>query len=218
MITLETLEPRILQVLEDTSGKRFDSGTLEEAIRQALDLLDRKLPNIAVSTFTVSDTGRDQAIDGLTNWMYLVSLCLNPESSGRRELEPESEFTYRTTDGQPLLHFSGRRYPNSGDILRVTYAAKHSLSGLDDATETTLSDACTNALVCGAAGQACLLRAGFLSEAYGARPAEATRLLEMSRSLMERFEQSLTQFKALQEFGFPPGFVLDADDRRTGRC
>jgi hypothetical protein len=218
MITLTNFKSRMLQVLEDPEGKRFDNAALEEAIRQAISLLDQRLPNIAVCTFTVTVGGRDQSITGLGECLYLVTVCINPESSSSRELEPESGFSYRLQNSEPLLHFSGRRTPHTGDVIKVTYACPHSLSGLDTAAVTTIPASCESALVNGAAGQACLLRASLLTEAYGTRPVECSRLLEISHLLMDRFEQSLAQFKTIQEFGFPPGFALDADDKQTGRC
>jgi hypothetical protein len=218
MITLTTLKTRILEVLQDSSGRRFNDSTLTEALRQAIDLVNQKLPNIVSTSFTVTAAGRDQAISGLDECLYIISLCVNPDDSSGRELEPESGFSYRYKEGVPVLHFPGRLIPQAGDVLRITSAARHTLAGLDSATETTLPSACVTALVNGAAGQACLLRAGLLCETYGARPAEATRLLDLSHLLMDRCEQNLAQIKTLQEFGFPPGFTLDSDDRQTGRC
>jgi hypothetical protein len=204
-------------VLEDPTNKRFDNATIEEGVRLALDLLDQHQPNIAVCTLTLSSGGRDQPVSCLGGCMYLVAVALDRSGSGSRELEPESAFSYAFRDGVPMLHFSGKIIPRSGDVLRITYAASHRLSGLDAAVTTTLPDAAVSALVNGAAAQACLLRAGLLAETYGARPEETVRLLELSRLLLERFEQGLSQLKTLQEFGFPPGFALDADDRQTGR-
>lgn len=216
MITLTALNPRILQALQDPAGKRYDEPTLAEAVRQALDLINQRLPYIITRDFTVTTGGRSQALTGLENCLYLVSLCVNPVECST-ELEPEYGFSYRFQNGAPTLHFPGIACPQVGDVLRVTCALPHTLSGLDDATETTLPPACVNALVDGASAQACLMRAANLTEAYGARTVEVTRLLDLSRSLMERFDQSLGQFKTLQTFGFPPGFALDADDHQTGR-
>jgi len=216
MITLNTLKQRLLQTLQDTSGKRYDDGTLDEAVRQGLDLINRRLPNIVTRDFTVAASGRSQPLTGLENCLYLVSLCVNPAKNSP-ELEPENGFCYRFEDGSPTLRFTGAAFPRSGDVLRVTCAVPHTLAGLDEATETTLPSACVNALVDGAAAQACQQRAANLSEAYGARTVEVSHLLDLNQTLMERFEQSLSQFKTLQEFGFPPGFSLDADDDQTRR-
>jgi hypothetical protein len=216
MITLTTLKSRLLQALQDPAEKRYNDSTLEEAIRQALDRINQRLPNIVSHTFTVSQGGRTQSVAGLEGCLYLVSVSINPDDGAGVELEPESGFSYRLQNGVSSLHFTGRLIPHAGDVICVTSAEPHTLADLDEAATTTLPAACVNALVDGAAGEACLQRAVALTETYGARTVEVTHLLDQSRVLMERFEQSLGQFKTLQEFGFPPGFALDADDRQTG--
>ena len=218
MITLTTLKTRVSQVLDDPGGVRFGSEMLEEAIRLALETLNIKLPRLERAEITVVASGRDQTLPDLEDMLYLVSLTLNLGQNSVRELEPESEFSYLFRSGQPAIHFSGRLVPQAGDTLSVTYAARHTLEGLDEAAASTVPLAYFGALINGAAGHACLLRAARLAEAYGARPAEANQLLEISRLRLEGFNFTLTNLKVLQEFGFPPGFALDADDSsKTGK-
>lgn len=212
MTTITEIKTRISQVLEDPDGTRFGSALLDEALRLALAALDQRLPRILSSEITLSAGGRDQAVAGLSGCLYLVSLYLKHENSSMRELEAEGDFSYQFADGQLLLHFSGRRYPQSGDVLRVTYAASNQVQGLDGAAATTLPPAYESALVNGAAGHACLLRAARLAEAYGTRPDETNRLMEISRLRLEDFGRTLGALKVLQEFGFPTGFGLDEED------
>jgi len=94
----------------------------------------------------------------------------------------------------------------------VHYAAAHTIEGLDGASSTSLPEICEPALVNGAAGSAYALRAASLVESYGTRAEDAGRLMETSRLFMEHFDQMLKGLKLLQEFGFPPGFALDAWD------
>jgi len=214
--TLAEIETRILAVLQDPNGTRFSSGLLDAAVRLALDTLDQRLPRLSEIEVTIETGGREQALSGLEDCLYLVGLCIVHSGQTIRELEPESEFTYRFQDGLPWLHFSGRRLPKSGEVLRVTYAASHKLDGLDGKTITTLPAAFESALVNGAAGHACLLQATRLAETYGTHPDETTRLMEISRIRLAEFGQTLSNLKVLQSFGFPPGFALDADDFRAG--
>lgn len=219
MITLTSLKPRILQVLEDPSGIRFASSLLDEAVRLTLDALDQRLPRLAIVEVAVSTSGRDQPLTGLEDCLYLVSLYISHGNQLTRELEPESEFSYLFRAGLPTLHFSGRLYPKEGEILHITYAARHTLQGLDGAAETSLPAAYESAVVNGAAGHACLLHATRLVESYGARSNESPRLIEISRLRLDGFERTLNSLKVLQEFGFPPGFALDdKDSQKTGRC
>ena len=133
------------------------------------------------------------------------------------ELEPGAGFTYQMEDGELQLHFSGRRVPRAGEGLRISYAARYTLEGLDGAAATTLPDRCESALVTGSAGHACLLRATGLIEAYGPRSTDLTRLMEAGRAYLQQFSQALGMLKVLQEFGYPPGFALDEHDRQGRR-
>ncbi len=132
MITLTTLEPRLLQVLQDPGAKRYDCGTLEEAVRQGLDLLNQRLPNLISSDVIVATAGRDQPLTDLGNCFTGTSVpqpvrhCWPRAGTG-------SEFSYLMQDGQPVCIFSGRVIPNCGDVLRVTCADGHTLTGLDSA-------------------------------------------------------------------------------------
>jgi hypothetical protein len=219
MITLSTLKLRVLQVLDDPNGTRFGSGLLDESVRLALDALDQRLPRLANVELAVTAAGRDQPITGIEDCLYLVSLYLSQEDRLSREMEPETEFSYLFREGLPTLHFSGRLYPKGGETLHITYAARHTLQGLDGTAATSLPAAYETALVNGAAGQACLLRAARLVESYGVRSNEAPRLMELSRLHLDSFERTLNSLKVLQEFGFPPGFALDSEDsQKTGRC
>jgi len=212
MSTLIEIKARISQVLEDPAGRRYESGLLDEAVRLALDTLDQRLPLILSSEVTASGDGRDQCVAGLSACLYLVSLRVQRSGHSSGELEPESEFSYQFDGEQLRLHFAGRWYPQSGDGLRVTYAAGHRIQGLDGAEATTLPMTYESALVSGAAGHACLLRATHLAEAYGARPEEATRLMQISKLRLDDYGRTLGALKTLQEFGFPPGFGLDEED------
>ena len=219
MTTLASIKPRILQVLEDPAGTRFASGLVDEALRLALDALDQRLPRLASEDILVTVSGRDQPLTNLNECLYLVCLTLSSGDVPVSEMEPETGFSYFFHDALPTLHFSGRVYPKAGQTLHLTYAARHSLQGLDGAVETSLPAAYETALVNGAAGQACLLHAARLVESYGARSDETSRWMEISRLRLDEFERTLNNLKVLQEFGFPPGFALDgSDSQKTGRC
>jgi hypothetical protein len=212
MTTFTDIQSRIAQVLEDPAGTRFSVGLLQEAVRLALATLDQRLSRVLSTEVNLSQGGRDQPLAAPENCLYLISLTLMRGSQPGREMEPEVEFSYQFEGEQLLLHFSGRRVPKSGDLLRLTYAASHKLQGLDGAEITTLPAAYENALVNGAAGHACLLHATRLAETYGTRPNEVSRLMEISRLRLEDYTLTLSNLKMIQTFGFPPGFSLDDQD------
>lgn len=213
MSDLSALISRVRQTLVDPDGKRFSDVLLTTAMRQALEQIDQSLPRNLVSDVTAAASSREQPLNGLTGCLFLVKLVYPAASDGKRELEPETQFSYVMRDGIPTVHFYGEVIPQAGEVLLVHYAAQNTIEGLDDALSTTLPEVCEPALVNGAAGCACALRAGSLVEAYGTRPVESAQLMETSRYWMDLFDQALDGLKVLQEFGFPPGFALDGWDR-----
>jgi len=218
MITLASVKTRVLQVLDDTTGVRFVTGLVDEAIRMAMDVINQKLPRMATLELTIATTGRDQVVFGLEDPLLIVGVCLSSDDQLTRELQVNSEFSFYILNDAPTLHFSGKRVPQAGDKLTITYAARHNLDDLDGEIATTFPEAYVTALVNGAAGYACQIRATRLIETYGARSEEASRTLEISKLRLDGFESLVNNLVAIQDFGFPPGFALDKDDSRlTGR-
>lgn len=207
--TFSDIQNRITQVLEDPAGTRFSAGLLQEAVRLALATLDQRLPRVLTAEISPGEDGRELNLPAPANCLYLISLSMNHGSHTHKEMEPEVEFSYQFEEGLLLLHFSGRRSPKSGDVLHLTYAASHRLQGLDGEEITTLPAAYESILVNGAAGHACLLRATLLTETYGTRPNEVSRLLQISRLRLDEFNRTLSNLKIIQAFGFPPGFALN---------
>jgi hypothetical protein len=214
MAALTEIQSRVRTVLEDAGKARFTDNLLTSAIRQALDQIDQRLPRNLTAEITVLTTGREQPLSGLEGCLFLTKLVCPCNGATSQEFEPETRFSYILRDGTPTVRFLGRSIPQAGEVIEVHYAAQNTISGLDDAEVSTLSPACENALVNGAAGFACQLRAGSLAEKYGSRPGECSSLLETSRVWLEIFNRSLDGLKTLQEFGFPIGFPLDAWDTR----
>lgn len=213
MSDLSALISRVRLALDDPGGKRFSDDLLTTAIRQALEQIDQRLPFTRVSEVTVTVSGREQALTGLTGCLFLINLVYPYTTPDQRELEPETQFSYTLRDGVPTVHFYGDAVPQAGEVLQVLYAAQNAIEGLDAAVSTTLPEICEPALVNGAAGRACALRASSLVEAYGSRPADFTHLMDTSRHWMDLFNRALDGLKALQDFGYPPGFALDCWDR-----
>jgi hypothetical protein len=215
MTTLTKIQTRAAQVLGDENNTRFPLTLLEEAARIALDTFDQRLPRVISSDLSIDSDGRDQVFSLPEGCLYLVSARF--KQSRGPELEPGTGFTYQMEDDQLLIHFSGRRIPRAGEVLRVSYAARYTLEGLDSSSATTLPDRCESALVTGTAGHACLLRATGLVEAYGPRSTDVTRWMEAGRTYLQQFSQALGMLKVLQEFGYPTGFALDEEDRQGRR-
>lgn len=214
--TLTEMKNRLGEVLGDENGSRFNGGLREEALRQALDLLNQRLPCLRSTEVLLDSSGAEQTLPVWSDCLYLVNMQVLNERGDRTALEAGSGFTYQMDEDHLRLRFSGHS-PRAGERLLIEYAARYTLSGLDGADSTSLPAAYESALAEGAAGQACLLRGTQLIETYGTRPAEANQLLSVSQQHLAACEQTLRNLKVLQEFGFPPGFPLDsADDSKPG--
>ena len=216
MTKLTELKASVRLLLEDASAARFSDNLLQTALRQALDGLNARLPLLKSLDFLITTPGRDQALSGLNGCRYLVSLDWITPAGVEKSLEAGSQFSYLLLESGPVLHFSGADYPQPGDTLNLRYAADHTIEGLDGATTTSLAASCETALVNGAAGHACRLRAASLVERPGSRLEDTARLVEIGRLWLEAFERGLGSLRILQDFGFPPGFSLDQWDMRGG--
>lgn len=213
MTKYEDINDRLRCLLEDSAAQRFSEDLLIAATRQALAEIEQRLPRVLSAGFTVTTSGRDQSLSTLSDCRYLISVTVPEENGAACELQPDTRFTYLLVDGTPTLHFLGSYIPASGDRFIIRYTTGYTIEGLDDEPATTLPVALEGALVDGAAAQACLLRAGSLVGRYGSDAHESVRLLGVSQLWRETFERALNGFKVLQEFGFPPGFVLDQWDQ-----
>lgn len=212
-MVLTQIIARLREVLADSSSLRFSDASLEEGIRQAMQEIDTRMPQVIESSAVLAADGRDQSLSGLKDPLYLISIRYTGAGI-TLDLEPEVQFSYRMSGGQPVVHFVGETVPRAGDTLLVTYAACHTLSGLDSASTTSLPDGLQTALVNGAAGHACLQRVHMLQEKMGAKPGEISQLLQVAKLRLELFQKNLAGQKILQEFGFPRGFALDQWDHR----
>lgn len=212
MTKLADINTQLRSLLEDSEVKRFSDNLLGVALGQALDEINQRLPRILSAQHTVTVGGRDQLLSTLTDCRYIVSVAIPEDGGSSRELEPETCFTYLLSSGVPTLHFLGTQIPAAGDRFTIRYTAGYTIEGFTGQLTTTLPSALENALVNGAAAQACFLRAGSLVEHYGSHGNESSHLMEIGSLWRATFERTLNGLKVLQEFGFPPGFPLDRWD------
>ncbi len=203
------LETRVRALLEDQDARRFSTSLLAAALRRALDEIDNQLPNISEWQVTVDAAGSDLALTGLEGCRFIIDITIE-----NRVLEPETGFTYFLKNGVPTLHFAGNDFPQAGEMLLVRFASGYTIEGFEGEETNTLPASFESALVNGTAAEACFLRAGSLTERYGTRPADPGRLMETGHLLRQTFIRNLSALKAVQDFGFPPGFALDFWDRR----
>ena len=116
-------------------------------------------------------------------------------------------------EGAAWLRFADGTTPAAGEQARLTYAARHTLAGLDGAETGSVPEAHEGVIALGAAVFAALQRIHRLAGSIGAPPAEPERLRELAEKYLERFNLELFSLKSVQPVqGFPAGFNLDEWD------
>jgi pyruvate carboxylase len=77
----------------------------------------------------------------------------------------------------------------------VKYAGKQTIEDLDNASATTVRDDHESLLVVGASGQAAMIRAAGLNEAWGVKSGEMSQLMTWGSAQYERFVEFLAEIR-----------------------
>jgi hypothetical protein len=181
-------------ILGDPDAVRYADDTLRHSLRWALDAYSRCLPQIITAGFSVQAAGREQslaALPGLLNVMEVFWPC----QPGQENPPAVRQWYFYQREGENFFYISGARMPNSGDVIWLTYAARHTISGLDAAAFTSLPDMHNAIVQSGAAGKAAGMRAFSLIESYGRKSDEADTLKVWSESLLADFSSDLLALK-----------------------
>ena len=213
MTDYSTLKTRALQLLGDPDGTRYDDATLQEAFRQALATYTRTCPQVRTEAITFASAGAEQPLDSLEcPPLYLLEVTYPyPPSDGARPACPACTLSY--IDSAAWLRFADGTVPAAGEQARLTYAARHTLTGLDGAEAGSIPGGHEGVIALGAAVFAALQRIHRLAGSIGAPPAEPERLRELAEKYLERFNLELFSLKSVQPVqGFPAGFNLDEWD------
>ena len=213
MTDYSTLKTRALQLLGDPDGARYDDATLQEAFRQALATYTRTCPQVRTEVITFASAGAEQPLEELEcPPLYLLEVNYpHPSSSGEHPARPSCTLAY--IDGTAVLRFGDGLNLHAGEQARLTYAARHTLAGLDGAETASVPEAHEGVLALGAAVFAALQRIHRLAGSIGAPPAEPERLRELAEKYLERFNLELFSLRSVQPVqGFPAGFNLDEWD------
>jgi hypothetical protein len=213
MTSYSDLKTRALQLLGDPNGTRYDDATLQEAFRQALATYTRTCPQVRTEAVTFAAAGAEQPLEGLEcPPLYLLEVIHPyPPSDGARPAHPACTLSY--IDGTAVLRFGDGLDLHAGEQARLTYAARHTLEGLDGAEAGSIPSGHEGVIALGAAVFAALQRIHRLAGSIGAPPAEPERLRELAEKYLERFNLELFSLKSVQPVqGFPAGFNLDEWD------
>lgn len=213
MTTFAAYRTRIQNSLDDTNSKYSDS-IIDEALRKVLNEYTRANPNIKAHTHTVTTAGRIQTL-AAANLIAIILLVHHYDSTSPDPfVNAREDFSLTYVDGSPTLYFSGNDIPQVDEKIYIRYAAKQIIKDLDAAATTTVRDDHEDILVVGAAGQAAMMRASGLNEAWGGRSGDMGALMTWGTRQYARFFSFLEEIN--QETilpAFPANFwPLDSED------
>ena len=188
--TLTTLRDRVEAALMDSANAVWDTGTLDEGIRQALHEYSREWPNEKVGTVNVASTGREVDISGLTGLIGIGRVWLDYDASNPAD-PPDWGRDFELWPGSLLYVGSGETEPQSGEVLRIFYTGLHTLNGLDSETTTSVPLDHESLLVMGACGYAAFSRAADLAETAGVSAVSTPNLAALGSRWLRYFREQL---------------------------
>jgi hypothetical protein len=148
---METFRDGLERRRRVVGGGDYDQDALDEAIRQALDMHSRIEPDTAITTLTLGSSGREIDISSVTGLIRVMRVWWDYDSSSPGY--PPNWRHFQVWPGK-LLYIDDTSEPSSGEHVRLWYAKRHTLNGLDSATSTTFAVEDESYIVMGAAGMA----------------------------------------------------------------
>ena len=212
MANLATYRTRLTNSLNDTTTK-YSNDVLDEALRKVLNEYTRAFPNISTQEITLTSAGRAQSLAACFNLINVIQLVHPYDSSAADPFVNEREdFLITWQDGAPIAFFTGLDIPLSGEKLFVKYAGKQTIESLDSATATSVRDDHEDLLVVGAAGQAAMIRASGLNEAWGVKSGEMSQLMVWGNDQYARFVQFLAEIRTELAINIFPDTYWNLDE------
>jgi len=153
--TLTQLIAKIQTLLGD-DGTIFTTATVTAAIRQTLDEWNLRVPINAAITITGVNNQYEYELTDVDSTSVEI---LDVLRQGDNNNELDISITYDEYNEDERIFFRLRQPVTTSDTLIVRYRVRHTISGLDSATESTLPSYQDQAIVNGAAYFAIMIRA-----------------------------------------------------------
>jgi len=145
-----------VQVLLGDDGTIFTTATITAAVRQTLDEWNLRVPIHAATLITgVNNQYEYELTDEDSNSVEILDVL----QRGPNNNEQDVSITFDEYNEDERLFFRLRSPVSSSDTLIVRYRLRHTISGLDSATESTLPVRQDQAIVNGAAYFSIMIRA-----------------------------------------------------------
>ena len=169
MSTLAELRDRCEVMLMDTGNAIWDTGTIDEGIRLALDQYNYVNPLTMETVITLPGDGREVALSGVSGLVKVLDVWWPYDSDASDETWPPNRvrgFSMWWDDNQPvlLLDITHGSQPQQNEELRLWYSKRQTIQDLDSADSTTLIGEHESLIVLGGSGHAAMSRTADLIE------------------------------------------------------
>ena len=219
MSAYATLVTRATALVNDTGGD-LTSPMFEDAFREALTRYDGDVPLQVVEDLSGDGSTYDFA---LTSWVDHFSSVVSVEyPAGYRPaaLMDASEYTIYRTESTNDLRLQTMT-PGATETVRVTYTARHTISGLDAAAATTVYGWHEEAIVCLAASRLLIRLADkYLHEQGGSMLAadgiDRNSKSDIARRLANSLEKDYRDYLDIESGVMAAGTVVDWDTTFAG--
>lgn len=219
MTALAAIRDRIEVMLQDTGNAIWDSGVIDEGIRQALDQYDLVNPKHMEEVITLPGDGREIALSGVTGLLSVLDVWWPYDTTGAEEWPPNRVRGWRLwwDDNQAVLflEIKDSSQPKADDDLRLWYAKRQTIKDLDSADTTTLRGDHESIIVLGAAGHAAMSRTVDLIEVVGTDLYQVGILGTWGQRKLREFQSELKKLQRAQARRGPSwlsGWSLDKWD------
>ncbi|HEX9596946.1 MAG TPA: hypothetical protein VF982_08725, partial [Anaerolineales bacterium] len=126
MSTLAQLRDRVEALLMDTANAIWDTGTIDEALRQSLDEYNGVFPLTMETVISLPGDGREIALNSLAGLIEVLEVWWPYDSDASSETWPPNKvrgFRLWWDDAQPVLFLDilGGSQPQQEDEMRIWY-------------------------------------------------------------------------------------------------
>ena len=188
--SLTTLISKVQNILGDATGTYFTSAICTAAIRQALSDWNLRVPIFAAVTITAVNNQYEYELSD-EDASAIEVLDVLQEGPNQNEVDISLDYDAYIEDER--VFFRLRRPLTSSDTIIVRYIAYHTISGLDNATESTLPSYYDQAMVDGGAFFSIMIRATARIETINLSPTQSDNYREMAGAYAQAFAFRLAE-------------------------
>lgn len=182
------LRDRVEATLQDAGNLKWATADIDEGIRKALEQYSQVDPARAITSLTLSSSGREIDLSSITGLVRVESVWWDYDSSSPGH--PPNWRQFEVWPGK-LLYIDDPDEPQAGEIVRVWYTKMHTINGLDSATATTVPAEDIPHIIAGAAHFCAQMRVVEVSEALNIDGGVTTRLKDAAEEFGKAFRYGI---------------------------